>query len=348
MSRIGVLRKTILATGALLLAVACWFAATLVPTDHASSKDAVRFRNSLIVSVAAPADFEWTPDRVPPDFRWETSESPGAIRDAVRVALKDQPAGASDFDKVLAIVRHLQAGHVDGRPISNATETAYRSIVERKMGWCSDFSQVLNGVALAAGIGVREWGMAFDGFGGEGHAFNEIYDRRRGKWIFVDAFSAIHVRDRASGAPLSVLEFRAALLSGKAAETVEVVNVTANPGFKYPAKALEYYGRGADQMYLWWANDVFSYDRHPLVALLRALPASVGQTAAILAGAFPEMRIVQSATNAVWIEELEGKRRMLFLMVTAAAVLAAAFAAQLYYFRRARRLGRPARAVAAV
>ena len=37
--------------------------------------------------------------------------------------------------------------------------------------------------------------MSFDGYGGDGHAFSEIFDTQRQHWIFVDSFYSFYVTD---------------------------------------------------------------------------------------------------------------------------------------------------------
>jgi hypothetical protein len=90
--------------------------------------------------------------------------------------------------------------------------------------------------------------MSFDGYGGDGHAFSEIFDTQRQHWIFVDSFYSFYVTDE-HGEPLSVADFRRRLLLPAAPPQV----VPIQPGkfaFKSGQAALDYYRRGADAFYL--------------------------------------------------------------------------------------------------
>src|SRR3546814_14332335 len=78
-----------------------------------------------------------------------------------------------------------------------------------------------------------------------GHAFNEIWDPALQKWVFIDSFVSFYVVDRASGVPLSALEFRAALLEEPDAEAIEVMQtVPERFPFKSVERALDWYRRG--------------------------------------------------------------------------------------------------------
>src|SRR3546814_14131094 len=102
---------------------------------------------------------------------------------------------------------------------SNTRET-YEKIVGGEGGYCSDYTQSFNALALAAGLDVREWGFAWADMA-NGHAFNEIWDPTLQKWVFIDSFVSFYVIDRASGIPLSSREFRASLRDEPDAETSE-------------------------------------------------------------------------------------------------------------------------------
>ena len=94
------------------------------------------------------------------------------------------------------------------------------------------------------------------------------------------------------------------------------VNSKKNFGFKTPEHALNYYRRGADQLYLYLGNNVFSYDNDPILQFLGDLSRTLEQSAAIILGLHPEIRIVPTDTNKHWIDYLFF-RRTLFLTISA-------------------------------
>jgi hypothetical protein len=50
---------------------------------------------------------------------------------------------------------------------------------------CASFT----GLAIAAGIPVRAWAFSFDGFGGHGHVWVEIWNRQLERWQLLDVFN---------------------------------------------------------------------------------------------------------------------------------------------------------------
>lgn len=232
------------------------------------ARDLVKFRNAMLVEVGAPDVFDWRPATRPADFREEHAEAPPEIRDAVRAAVGSE-SHHSEFLTTLDLARHLAQNRQHGSlPIQKSTTETYREIVGKGRGYCADFTQVFNGLAHAAGLEVREWGMSFEGYGGNGHAFSEVFDRGRDQWVFIDSFYSFYVTDH-SGRPLSASELRDRLLSGSSDLHVEPI-VADKFGFKSPERALTYYRRGAASFYIWWGNDVFTYDNNAVLAHLDA------------------------------------------------------------------------------
>ena len=335
MNRSRLLLVSMVVTAVLVAASAAWMASLAMPTNYAASKETVRLRNAFLASVGNPDDFRWLPTTPPTSFKQETQPAPSEFTDLVRAVL-DDGVERSEFEKAILIARHLKSKPGDGTPISASTREAYRRIIESGLGWCSDYTQVVNGIAHAAGLAIREWGAAFDGFGGDGHAFSEVDDSRFRKWVFFDSYFSFYVRERTSGVPLSVLELRR-ILRGSA-ENVEVVPISGDgTSFKTDQHALDYYRRGMDQFYLWWGNNVFSYDRHPIISRLSAISPAVGQMAAILIGIHPRIRIIPSQTNGPLIDRLFAKRNMFLGVLAVGFVLAAALLMQFVYYRRLRR-----------
>lgn len=329
-------RRTFLAwtiAGNLLLLCVVVYAVFRMATP---SEEAVRIRNSMIEASGNAADFEWTPAQVPTTFLQEKEEAPAVFVRIARSILDSLPVTASNLEKSLAIARHLMQGPFHGGAIMQRTQETYRTMMNRGGGYCADFTQVFNGIALAARIPVREWGMAFDGFSGDGHAFNEIYDDGYGQWVMIDSFYSLYFRDPISRKPLSALQIRARLRD-EGAEDLEVVQiVTEEFGFKSGAQAIDYYRDGADQFYLWWGNNVFSYDAHPAVRLAGSLSRAAEQGMAILAGIHPRIYIVETRTNREQIRELLNMRdRFLALSAVAAALLLLLIVQSWAYWRSA-------------
>jgi hypothetical protein len=259
----------------------------------------VQVRNGLVATSGPESEFGWLPDSRPAEFRQEGGTVPPAIQAAVGVALAEQQTMPGTWDKALALARHLSAGtRVIGGAIQSDTVSTYLAIRQTGRGYCADYTQVMNGLAHAAGISIREWGMSFGNFSGDGHAFSEVYDSERGKWVFLDPFYSVYVVNASSGEPLSVLELAKALRGGAGVERLRVQAVDPE-AFSFPSAqaALEYYRQGADRVFLGMGNDVFTYDSHPAVRWASAFGRKVEQVAGLLVGAAPGMLILETETN---------------------------------------------------
>jgi Transglutaminase-like superfamily len=289
------------------------------------STEAVRLRNALLIRPSNPDDFRWTPAAVPVDFKLEThSPTKNFLSIIQRIGL---PAHATDFDKSLLIAKHLQQNVKDRGPIQSDLDTTYKQIVSEGYGYCADFTDVFIALSLAAGIPARQWAFSFDGFGGHGHAINEIFDRGRGKWIFLDVFNNFYAADAATGEPLSALEFRDAVIgSAPAAKMIPIG--PARPGFRYSEKALDYYRRGAKEWYLWWGNNVYTYDQHPLVRLAGGVSRSLEQFGGILAGVYPNIKVLRTPENAKQVDRMFSLKIQIEVVLTAIVVLSLLLLAQ--------------------
>lgn len=294
-----------------------------------------RVRNALIAEVGDPADFNWKPQAPPADYTVERHTTPPEFVQALQGLQLFEP-DMSEASRALAIARHLTSGDkTTGKPIQSNTLAAYHSIVASNEGYCSDYTQVFNALNLAAGIPVREWGMSFDGFSGKGHAFSEIYDSTFDKWVFVDSFFSFYMVDAVTGIPLSVDEFRKRLLAEDASLSEAVVPIDAGAfSFKTPQKAVNYYAAGAEQFFLWFGNDVFSYDSNPIVASAARFGRSFEQALAIVVGAHPEIRIVPTPEGKHWLRQLQLARWKFAIAVLLGLVGCAAY---VYAFAAARR-----------
>lgn len=333
-----------IATLAGLAYVAGEILAYALPANSDASKESVRLRNSLIAEVGERGDFVWAPDAAPVDFVRETAPAPADIA-AISQSVLAEVTTASAFEKGVAIARGLKAADGPRTPILSDTRTTYRLITERGFGYCSDYTQVFNALALAAGLEVREWGMSFDRYSGEGHAFNEIFDPALGKWVFIDSYWSFFVRDARSGKPLSAMEFREHLLTGAPADAVEIVPIVpAHFGFKDQQAALDYYRRGADLLYLYAGNGIFTYEANDLVATVGSVSRGLEQAVAILVGVHPKIWVIPSDTNQAAIASLFELRRTFFLTVALGVVLGLALLVEIAllfrFYSRGNRVGR--------
>ena len=131
---------------------------------------------------------------------------------------------------------------------------------------------------------------------------------------------------------------RDALLTGAAGEAVEFGPIVESRfGFKSVSDAMAYYQRGADQFYLSWGNNVFSYDAHPLVRLFGPISRGLEQAATIAVGVHPETRLLPSEENRLAIQTLLRMRNTLFVVVGGAMLLSLVFLWQLLQYRLIRR-----------
>lgn len=313
----GRLRRALIINGMLLVVVAGIMASMLYPAT-----EAVRVRNSFLVEPVKVTDFNWKPDQPPPSFRLETRAAPGNIQAGVRTLLQGAPQ--SDWEKALLLSEHLTKGAKGGGSIQSELGSSYDLIVNKGRGYCADFTKVFLAMAHAAGIPARQWAFAFDGFGGHGHALIEIYDRSRGKWMMLDVFNNIYALDAASGEILSAMEFREFLLGKRQGVSVRKAG-EGRLGFPIEAKLIDYYKRGVDQWYLWWANDVVTYNDNPTLIQARILGNSVEKLAATIIGVHPTIQILHTATNTDEVQSLQRLRTKVTVTLVMAAILSLSF-----------------------
>lgn len=310
--------------------------AGLLALEVRDPREAVRMRDSLLARVGTPEEFGWTPAAYPPTFLRNDGEVPEVLARAAR-----QVVTAGDgWSRGLQIAQHL--GDAPGRdqPIQHATAETYQIMFSKGGGYCADFTQVFVGLAIAAGVPVREWGLAFDGFGGNGHAVVEVFDERRGKWLMIDPFNSFYPADAVTGEPMSVLEFRDRLRLPRPLESTRLVRISPKVHeFPRDDKLVEYFRRGIDQFYLWWGTNLFSYEQDPLVAVAARLSRTAEQSVAILRGVHPAMIIFPTATNHELIRAERRERRRTLTYLALLGGLAAVLVVQLLLLLRARRPG---------
>lgn len=306
----------------------------------ADPTEVVRMRNALLVIDLSASDFDWGSTTRPADVEpGSAPPDPMFVATVRRLRLDTLP---DDWARAVAISQHLLTGSktLGGGPIQSDLKTTYRRIVEDGDGYCADFVRVFNALAETAGISVRSWAFSFDGFGGHGHVFPEVWNRQLQRWQLVDVYNNYAIVD-ADARPLAAVEFRRALLDGTAGVHFVPLAATARPGFIDEAKAWEYYRKGVAEWYLWWGEQTFAYDRAWAVRTFDGHSRSLAQMGAILQGVHPRIRILATAQNAPQVAAMRRLRVHLLavagLVVAAAASMAACTVAILV--RRRRRIG---------
>jgi hypothetical protein len=258
------------------------------------SSEAVRLRNAFLLEPGTAADFGWTPATRPADFRWETASPDPAFVERARGALAGERRA---FEGALLLAADLLRNAQDRGPIQSGLDDTYRRITTEGYGYCADFTDAFLALALAANIPARQWAFSFDGFGGHGHAFIEVFDSARGKWLMIDPYNNFYPVTTRSGEPMSALEFREILLDAAAPVRLQRIS-GARLGFPVAGKAAEYYRHGVGEWYLWWGNDVYTYDRQPLVRTASHLGRAAEQLVAVLTDAYPHFRVLDASGRA--------------------------------------------------
>jgi hypothetical protein len=284
-----------------------------------SGQDLVLLRNSMIADVKPAGVYFWTPATVPYDYLVETRNPPHQVLQFARNETSRTVQG-DDMEKAMRLAAALVRLRGKVRePIQSDTVTALRRITTEGAGYCADYTQVFNALAPAAGLSVREWGMAFDGYGGDGHAFSEVWDRKQQQWVFLDSFYSFYVTN-AQGRPISALEFRRSLLDGTT-RNLEIVPINPRKfGFKSSQKAIDYYKRGAPRFFLIWGNNVLSYDENPAVRMMSDVSRPAEQVAGIIAGVQPRMVIPEDLSDQAAVAELSLLRMLIGLMIVGGLV----------------------------
>lgn len=293
-------------------------------------------RNALALDVGENRGFEWTPDSFPVDFLVERGPVDPLFADvASQLRL---PSLGTDWERVKAISAHLFSAPVPltGGAIQSDLRDTYRRIVERGEGYCGDFVRVFTAIALAADMPVRWWAFSFDGFGGHGHIWLEVWNRDVKKWQLIDIFDNYYFA-KADGVPLSALDFRAAMLDSPRSMSLQPLYPAARPGYAIPEKAWDYFSRGLPQWYLWQGNNVFTYDRAPLVRAFSRVSRSTEQLGALLGGVYPGLQILVTPENQREVDAIGRLRVHLLVAGSGAALGATLWLASMVGMRRARR-----------
>jgi len=287
-----------------------------------------RYRNAFLAEAGGDADFNWRPTAMPADYLQEHASIPAELSHWHGIART-----GDTLSRALAMARALSVKPRLGDPIQRSTITTLATIETAGTGYCVDYTRVFSALAYTVGIPVREWAFSFDGFGGHGHIFNEVWDNDNQRWLMIDVFHGFYPRDRESGAPLSALEFRRRLLSASA--SIQWERLTPYDfGFKSDAEALDYYQRGAREWYLWWGNNSLSYDQQPVVAWASQFGHLPEQVAAMLTGALPKFKVLLTEQNRAAFEHLMWLK---YLLVAGAVVEMLLTLALIWHLRRLRK-----------
>lgn len=298
---------------ALAIAVV-WLAVLTLPT-----RQALRVRNAFLLRRGRPEDFAWTPATIPADFRMEQRQAPGAIEAAVRAA--SVLATDEDWQRALALVGMLVAHSQHEGGIQADLVTTFQGIVAGK-GYCADYVRVYLAAARCAGLFCRQWSFSFDGFGGHGHTFVEIYDRKRAAWAFVDVHNNVYAVLAGADAPIDALALHRALLGSPSA--IEFRRASQGRlGFPHFDKLLDYYRRGAAQWYLWFGNDVISREQTGLSYVVMRLSGRLAYRLGAAFGRLPPLVVLATPDNEKDIVRMERLRHRVIVAAGACAALAA-------------------------
>jgi hypothetical protein len=295
-----------IANAVVITMAGAWIVARAVPSSRA-----LRLRNAVLLRRGQPVDFQWTPAAIPPDFRVERAATPPVITEALRAA--GVPAIGGDWPKARALVEMLLRNWQRDHPIQSDLATTYLGI-EKGLGYCSDYVRVFIGAANGLGIFCRQWAFSFDGFGGHGHTFVEIFDRERGAWVFLDVHNNVYAVLAGSEVPLSGLELRQALLTAPAPFEFRRA-APGRLGFPDFTKLAGYFQRGAAQWYLWWGNDVISREQSWYLKAIAVLSRDLAHRFSSVLGRLPPIVALATKENDRAIRDMERLRRSLFLVL---------------------------------
>jgi len=294
----------------LVLAVALMWPHLFGGTEH------VRVRNALQLGPDWQEADDWRPPQRPAGYRFESVAADPRLAAVLRsLALETQP---DDWARARAIGRHLLASApgLVGNPIQGDLWATHQRITQRGEGYCGDFVRVFQALANAAGLVVRPWAFSFDGFGGHGHIWVELWHGQEQRWQLIDIFDNFYFVKAGTERPLGALELRRAMLDGQAGvgRGLELRRLVpeARPGYDIEAKAWEYFERGLHQWYLPFGNNVFSVDAAPTVRAFAGWSRLGEGLGALVSGRAPDVRILASDRNAAARASLQSVRQRAF------------------------------------
>jgi hypothetical protein len=298
-----------------LVATAFVFAAAWLAWLALSPRRAIRVRNAFLLRRGREEDFSWTPADPPHDYHVEAAQAqpPAEIQSALREA--GVMALADDWSRARAIVTMLVSHRQTTDAIRADLATTFQRI-RGGSGYCADYVRVF--VAAASGVGLfcRQWAFSFDGFGGHGHTFVEVFDRSRGAWTFLDVHNNVYAVRAGSRVPLSALELRRAIQQSPT--DLQFPRAGQGPvGYRHSDKLLEYYRRGAAEWYLWWGNDVITRDSTKLPRRLAQLFGPLRHRMRSAMWGLPPIVALYTPENAPSIEGMERLRWSVLVAVVA-------------------------------
>lgn len=280
------------AAGTLLLLAAL----ALVVPYLSSGTEMVRARNALLLGPDLAVGQDWFPPAVPPDFSLDNVPPSQYFVDvAAGLKLADQP---DDWSRAVSIARHLlgSAPKLNGGAVKHDLQRTYEAIVRRGDGYCGDFARAFMAIARSAGMTVRPWAFSFDGFGGHGHIWVEVWNRQAQRWQLVSAFLNYYYTD-GNGTPLSALELRRALLERSPSLRLHALHPGVRPGWAEEARAWQYLRRGLPQWYAPWGNNVFAVDAAWPTRMFAGLSRTLEQLGNVVSGVQPRIRILADEGN---------------------------------------------------
>ena len=282
---------------------------TLLPYVS-SGTELARVRNALTFQSAPWAALQWTPSTRPISFLLDkVAPDQRLVAIVGQMHLDRLP---SDWDRAVAIADHLLTSNptLTGGPIMAGMLETYRRIAEQGEGYCADFVRVFRGLAVAAGIHVRTWGFSFDGFGGHGHVWVEVWNRQAGKWQLLDVFNNYYFTDTAvdGSHALSALQLRQALLGGSDTVQLNALAPSARAGFVHEKKAWQYFGDGLSEWYLLWGTNPFTYEQSAAISWLSPISRSLAQLGAIAQRVRPRPVLLATSNNQQQIAALHRVR----------------------------------------
>lgn len=289
----------------------------LVAPQLRSGTELVKARHALSLGPDWVAAADWGPPAWPAGFKRETVPAdPYFEAVANQLRLAERP---DDWQRALAISAHLLGSPQkrSGGAIQQDLRTTHRRIVEQGHGYCGDFVRVFAAIANAAGMTVRPWAFSFDGFGGHGHIWIEVWNRQRQAWQLVDVFQNYQFV-LGDGDALSALQTREALRADDPGLQLLPLHAGAAPGWAVESKARDYLRRGLAEWYAPWGNNVMSVDAAVTVRWAGKVSRALEGLAAIAVGLQPQIRPLATPENAAQRTSLRSLRMRLWLAGVAA------------------------------
>ncbi len=302
-----------------------------------SSSELVRLRNAWLLSDQPGTDFGFSPERMPADFLVEQRAPEPLFVDVVRGLQLD--ALPDDWDRAARIARHLLAHSDHGEGGANQTDLkrSYQAIIDHGEGYCADLVRAFTALANAAGLSTRLWAFSFDGFGGHGHVWVELWNRQRQRLQLIDVYNNAYFVDSTSDEPLSALALRSAMQQRPGSLRMLRIAPDSPPGYVHPDKAWAYYRRGLAQWYMWWGNNPNTFDQALLVRSLTPVSYTLGQLGGLVQGLYPRIRVLATPDNAPQLAAMRRLRQQIGLVMAVGGGAALVWAVSLAMAWRARR-----------